>query len=644
MSLSNRRLLQMFALLAAWAVVVVARLAHVQLAQNDHYLARAQRQQERTLSLNPVRGSILDARGRVLAESVTAESIYADPQAISDRRALARRLATVRGLDLSAREIEAKLRSNSGFVWIARQVPVDIARQVRRLGLNGIDFIEEHRRAYPRATLAANVIGYVGVDGEGLAGIEYSFDGYVRGRPGKVTVLRDARRAMYTLVGGEGLNRAVDGNDVVLTIDAVVQFITERALKKAVDRYDGVGGSAIVMDARDGAILAMASVPTFDPNRFRDFPPSTWRNPNVHDTYEPGSTFKIVAAAAGLEEGTVTPSQIIDCGEGFIRIADIEIHEHNESKYGLMTFENVLVHSSNVGIIKVAQNVGEQRLYRYIRGFGFGERTGVLLPGEENGVLRRTTRWSQVSAASISIGQEIGVTPLQMVRALATVAGGGMRIEPRIIERVVDRSGKTIYAPARRESVRVISDRTAALLNEMLKAVVSRGTGVRAALSEHVAAGKTGTAQKAVKGGYSPDKFIASFGGYVPADRPRLVILVVVDEPRGEQYGGIIAAPAFQEIAEASLRYLGVPPSIPQRSIGARPSQLAAFSQKPPEAGRAAVPDLRGLDGRAAVAQATATGLLVQAVGSGVVTAQEPGPGEALPENRRITLTLAEGR
>ena len=644
MTLSNRRILQMFALLAAWAVVVVVRLAYVQLAKHDDYVARAQRQQERTLTLNPVRGSILDARGRVLAESVTAESIYADPQAIADRKAVAQRLASVRGLFLSAKEIEAKLRSNSGFVWIARQVPVDVARQVRRLGLPGIDFIEEHRRAYPRASLAASVIGYVGVDGEGLGGIEYSFDGYVRGRPGKVTVLRDARRAMYTLVGGEGMNRPVDGNDVVLTLDAVVQFIAERELKKAVDRFKGAGGSAIVMDVRDGSILAMASVPAFDPNRFRDYPSSSWRNANVHDTYEPGSTFKIVAAAAGLEEGVVTPSQVIDCGDGFIRIADIEIHEHNETKYGLMSFENVLVHSSNVGIIRVAQSVGEQKLYRYIRKFGFGERTGVLLPGEENGVLRRTTRWSQVSAASISIGQEIGVTPLQMVRALATVANGGVRVEPRIIERVVDPKGKTIYAPPRREPVRVISDRTAALLNEMLKAVVSRGTGVRAALNEHVVAGKTGTAQKAIKGGYSPDKFIASFGGYVPADRPRLAILVIVDEPRGEQYGGIIAAPAFKEIAEASLRYLGEEPSIPQRSIGARPALLAAFSQRVPEAGRAAVPDLRGLDGRAAVAQATASGLLVQAVGSGVVTAQKPNPGEALPQNRQITLTLAEAR
>lgn len=641
MTISQKRIVQIFAALTAWVVIVVAKLVYVQLIKHDHYESRAQKQQERTLSLLPVRGSILDARGRILAESVTAESIYADPQAVADRRAVANRLASVKGLRLNSKEIEAKLRSDSGFVWIARQVPLEVTAEVRRLGINGVDFIEEHRRAYPRNTLAANVIGYVGVDGEGLAGVEHSFNGYVRGRVGRVTVLRDARRGMY-LVGGEGANRAINGHDVVLTIDAVIQYVAERSLAKAVARYGATAGSAIVMDARNGAILAMASVPTFDPNRFGEFSPSVWRNRNVQDIYEPGSTFKIVAAAAGLEERVVTPSQILDCGDGFIRIGNIEIHEHNEVKYGLMTFEDVMVHSSNVGLIRVAFSVGEQKLYNYIRRFGFGERTGISLPGEAVGLLRRTSRWSQVSAASISIGQEIGVTPLQIVRALGTIANGGVRVEPRIVDRVVDAEGKTIYEPPRREPVRVVSDRTAALVNEMLKGVVSRGTGLRAAMTDHIVAGKTGTAQKAVRGGYSVDKFIASFGGYVPADRPRLVILVVVDEPKGEQYGGVIAAPVFKEISEAALRYLNVQPSIPQRSIGMQAPLLAAFSQQRPAAGRAVVPDLRGLDGRAAVAEATASGLLVQAFGSGVVTAQKPLPGEPLPVNRRISLVLAE--
>jgi len=640
MSKSGKRLLQIFAVLAAWAIIVVARLVQVQIVRHDEYMNRAVRQQERTLELSPVRGRILDARGRILAESIAAESIYADPQAITNRAAVAAKLAPI--LRIPHRDIEARLKSDAGFVWIARQVPLEIAAEVRKLRIVGIDFIEEHRRTYPRGSLAAAVIGYTGVDGEGLSGVEHSFDSYVRGKAGRVTVLRDARRGMY-LVGGEGLNRPVDGNHVVLTIDSVVQFITERALVKAVDKYRAIGGSAIVMDARNGSILAMASVPTFDPNRFRDFPATSWRNRNVQEIYEPGSTFKIVTAAAGLEEGIVTPSQILDCGDGAIQIADVEIHEHGDKKYHLLTFEDVMVHSSNVGTIRVALGLGEKRFYQYVRRFGFGERTGILLPGEASGLLRRLSRWSDVSAASISIGQEIGVTALQLVRAIATVANGGVRVGPRVIARVVGNDGKTVFQPEQQPPQRVVSERTAAILNEILKSVVYRGTGEKAALPEHVVAGKTGTAQKAIRGGYAPDKFIASFGGYVPADRPRLVILVIVDEPRGEQYGGIIAAPVFKEIAEGALHYLRVAPSVPQRSIGVERPALAAFSQQAAPVLRAAVPDLKGLDARAAIARATAAGLLVEAVGSGMVTTQKPGAGEALPGDRRVAITLAEG-
>ena len=641
MTLSQKRVIQIFAVLTAWALIVVARLIQVQLVRNDEYVARAQRQQERTLALNPVRGSILDARGRVLAESVAAESVYADPQAVGNRAAAARKLASIAGLRMTAREIEARLSSDAGFVWIARQIPVEVAREIRALKLTGIDFIEEHRRAYPRNSLAANVIGYVGIDGSGLAGIEHSFDAHVRGRAGKVTVLRDARRGMY-LVGGEGANRPLDGHDVVLTIDAVVQFLAEKALASAVGKYRATGGVAIVMDARDGSILAMASNPTFDPNRFAEFTPAQWRNRNVQDLYEPGSTFKIVAAAAGLEEGIVTPSQMIDCGDGFIRVANVDIHEHGGNRFGVISFRDVLAHSSNVGMVRIALSLGERRLYDYVREFGFGKRTGIELPGESNGLLRHTSKWSTLSTASIAIGQEIGATPLQIVRAFGAIANGGVTVEPHIVQHVADATGRSIYEPERAKPVRVISERTAAVLNELLKEVVANGTGKNAVLAEHVVAGKTGTAQKAARGGYSPDRFVASFAGYVPADRPRLVILVAVDEPRGEQYGGVIAAPAFREIAEGALRYLGVPATVPQRSIDASPTLLAAFSQKQPEAARAAVPDLRGLDARAAVAHATASGLLVQATGSGVVTSQIPNPGEALPSNRRIALVLAE--
>jgi cell division protein FtsI (penicillin-binding protein 3) len=630
MNSSHRRLLQIFAFLAAWALIVVARLAQVQLLHHDEYVARAQRQQERTLSLEPVRGSILDRKGRVLAESVAAVSVYADPQAIVDPAATARALAKVPSIDLSEDEIEDKLTSTGGFAWIARQLPLEAGAAIRSLKLTGIYLLDEHRRTYPRGGLAANVVGYVGVDGHGLAGIEHEFEAQVRGRAGKVTLLRDARRGMY-FVGGEGPNKPVDGSDVVLTIDSVVQFITERALAKAVTKWHAAGGTAIVMDPNDGSILAMASLPSFDPNHYRDFPPPTWRNRNVQEVYEPGSTFKIVTASAGLEEGVVTPSQILDCGNGGIQIGNVEIHEHGGNRYGMMSFEDVMLHSSNVGAIRVGMALGDDRFYRYIRKFGFGERTGIELPGETAGILRRTARWSQISGASISIGQEIAATPLQIVTAFATVANGGVRIAPRIVDRVVDATGDVVYRPQTSPPARVISEKTAAVLNEILKAVVARGTGENAALEEHIVAGKTGTAQKAVRGGYSADRFVASFGGYVPADRPRLAILVVVDEPKGAEYGGTVAAPAFKEIAEPVLRYLAVPPSIPSRTLRVQPTVLAKFSQEAASGARPGrLPDLRGMDVRAAVANATAAGLRVRTVGSGVVQTQLQMPGDVL--------------
>jgi cell division protein FtsI (penicillin-binding protein 3) len=641
MALSQRRLLQLFAFLAAWAVVIVFRLMQIQLVRHDHYVARAQKQQESTLALHPVRGSILDVRGRVLAESIAAESIYADPQAITDRRAAAKALAGLHGIGLTAREIDAKLRGNGSFAWIARQLPLEVTAEARKLKLPGIYFLEAHRRSYPRATLASNVIGYVGLDGDGLAGIEHSFDEQVRGTPGKVTLLRDARRGVY-LVGGDGANRPRDGHHVVLTIDSVVQFIAERALEQAMTKYRATGGSVLVMDPNDGSILAMASAPTFDPNRFREFAPVAWRNRNIQDLYEPGSTFKVVTAAAGLEEHLVTPSQIIDCGNGTITIGNITISEHDGHRYNLLSFEDVIVNSSNVGTVRVGLALGQQRFYQWIRRFGFGERTGLPLPGEASGLLRGTEKWTQVSPASIAIGQEIGVTPLQITRAVAAVATGGMMVEPRIVQRVIDDEGKTVYEPPRHAPKRVMSEKTAAVLNEILKAVVKRGTGERAALAEHVVAGKTGTAQKAGRGGYSADRHVGSFAGYAPADQPRLAILVVIDEPHGEYYGGAVAAPVFREVAEATLRYLGVAPSIPSRTIGIDRPLLAAFSQSHAPAGPAtAVPDLRGLDARAAIARAVASGLTVRAIGSGVVTSQDPEPGGALPSHRRLTLTFS---
>jgi cell division protein FtsI (penicillin-binding protein 3) len=641
----RRRVILISAFLTVWALVVAGRLFQIQIVRHDHYVTRAAKQQERTLDLAPVRGSIYDRKGRVLAESVVAKSIYADPQAVRDPRDTAKKLAAIKALGVSARDLERKLRNGSEFAWIARQVPDEVAAQVEKLSLTGIYSLEEHKRSYPKRHLAASVLGYVSVDGEGLAGVEHSFEEYVRGRSGKVTLLRDARRGMY-LVGGEGKNAPVDGMHVVLTIDEVIQFISERALRKAVVERRATSGSVTVLDPASGAVLAMASYPDFDPNDFRSSPASSWRNRPVQDLYEPGSTFKIVTAAAGLEERLVTPSQLIDCGDGSIEIARTRIKEHGNHRYGLIAFEDVLAHSSNVGTIRVGLSLGQRRFYQYVRKFGFGEKSGIRLPGEGDGILRPPQRWSALSNAVISIGQEIAATPLQVAAATATIAAGGIRRQPYIVDRVVDEAGNVIWKHTPPPGERVVSEKTAAILNEMLKTVVLRGTGQKAALAEHVVAGKTGTAQKAARGGYSADKFVASFAGYVPADRPALVILVAIDEPRGEHYGGSIAAPVFKEIAESALRYMEVEPSVPVRRVPIPATRLAAFSQPQRPSGPAVasgagavVPDLRGLDARAAVARAVSSGFLVEATGSGVVTAQVPEPGESAPR-RTIALTL----
>jgi cell division protein FtsI (penicillin-binding protein 3) len=648
MPISRRRLILLMVFLTAWGGAVVYRLHQIQIQRHESYVRRALNQQERTVTLAPLRGSVYDRAGRVLAESVVSDSFYADPQALTDPAVTAAALAKVDGIAASAEELERRFRRQGEFAWIVRQASPALSAEIRSLGLEGVYSLEEHKRSYPKNRLASNILGYVSVDGEGLAGIEHSFDQYARGRAGKVTLLRDARRGSY-LVGGEGINAAVDGHHVVLTIDEVIQFLAEKALQAAVERHHAVAGSVVVLDPHSGAVLALASVPNFDPNRFGTYPPSAWRNRPVQDLYEPGSTFKIVTAAAAIEEGLVTPTQIIDCGMGGIEIGRVRIRENAGKRFGLMSFESVLAHSSNVGTIRVGLSLGQQRLYDYVRLFGFGEKCGIELPGEGEGLVRPVAKWSSLSNAVISMGQEIGVTPLQIAQATAVIASGGIRYPVHIVDRVVDSEGNTVYRPEREEPRRIISERTAAVVNEMLKVAVSQGTGKNAALSDYAVAGKTGTAQKAVRGGYSREKFVASFAGYVPADRPRLVILAVIDEPRGTHYGGAVAAPVFRELAEGALRYLEVDPSLPVRELPLEGIRLATFSQSPPSGAATVaadpqsadqIPDLRGLDSREAVARAIRAGYEVSSTGSGFVAEQTPSPGSSGGAERHIRLKL----
>ncbi|MBW3670429.1 MAG: penicillin-binding protein 2 [Acidobacteria bacterium] len=566
MMIQRRRMILLFAALTAWTIIVIVRLGQIQLSRHDEYVRRAGRQQERTFALAPVRGSIFDAQGRLLAESVVSHSLYADPQSIEEVSTVVERIGSIEGLGVREDVLRKRLGRGGEFAWLARQVDDELYEKVMNLGLPGIYSVEEHRRRYPNERLLSSVLGIVGIDGEGLAGVEHSLDKFVRGRPGVVTLLRDARRGMYMVSSDTG-DGPVDGHNLVLTIDEVIQYITEHALEQAVEGSGAKSGTAIVVNPHNGAILAMASFPDFDPNAYGSYPQSAWRNRVVQDVYEPGSTFKIVTAAAAIEEGVVTPSELIDCGDGSIVLGPKTVREHGGHAYGVISFEDVLVESSNVGTIRVGLRLGPERLYDYSRRFGFGERTGLELPGESVGILRAVDQWSGMSTGVISIGQEIAATPLQVVMATAVIANGGMRVSPRIVDRVVDEDGQTVFQPPPTQPIRVVSEKTAAVMNEMLKAVVFRGTGGKASLPEYVVAGKTGTAQKAGPGGYLPNETIASFTGYVPADRPRLAILVAIDEPRTSQYGGEIAAPVFREIAERSLRYMRVEPAFPRRVI-----------------------------------------------------------------------------
>lgn len=639
MPVTRSRLLLLAAALTVWGAVIVARLVYLQVVQHEQWEARAARQQERTVSLSPVRGAIRDREGRILAQSVMSRSIYADPTAVVDAGTVAKKLASIDDLELDARSLEKRLSAKSEFAWVARQVSDETAAAIEQMELPGIYSLDEPSRVYPQETLAAPLIGFVSIDGEGLGGAELASDRWARGHASKVTLLRDARRGTYQ-VGAD--TKAVDGLDVHLTIDEVVQYIAESAVQNAVDRYRAAGGTAVVVEPSSGAVLAVASVPTFNPNQFGDYPPSRWRNRAVQDLYEPGSTFKIVTAAAAIEEGLVTPSQLIDCEQGFIEIAGRRVREHDSKRYGLMSFEDVLVNSSNVGTIKVGLALGPERMYRWFRRFGFGEPTGIQLPGEAGGILRPVERWSKLSNAILSIGQEIGTTSLQMTQAAATIANGGVMKPLHVIDRVVDAEGQVVWEQPPVAGERIVSERTAALLNEMLKSVVTRGTGTNAALAEHAVAGKTGTAQKAGRHGYVPGRYVSSFVGWVPADRPRLVILVTIDEPRGAYYGGVVAAPVFREIAEASLRYLEVEPSVPTRKLALPSGRLATFSQSPPAgelppAGGA--PDLHGLDARSAAAIAVAAGWDIRLEGDGVVTRQIPPAGVAR-EDRVLRVHL----
>ncbi len=556
------RILGIFILLLLSLGGVAAKLFFLQIHQGDRLAERATKQYERRLPIVSRRGTIYDRAGRELAVSMRVSSVFAQPAAIEHPARVARALAPILGQ--SVKELQGRLTSERTFIWIQRQLDPAQSGAITDLNLKGIGLFPESRRYYPRQERAAHVLGLVGLDDRGLEGLEFHYDDLLGGQPQFVVAQQDALGRIVFRREQARPQRPIF--DLTLTIDEVLQYIAERELQRAIDRSRAKAGTAIVMDPWTGEILALANVPTFDPNNYRKASSAARRNRAATDAFEPGSVFKVILAAGAFEEGVVRPGDRFHGEYGTIEVSGITIRDHE--KFGWLTVQQILAQSSNVGAIKIGQKLGKSLYYHYINGFGFGTLTGLDLPGEAPGLMRRPKGWSNLSLPVLSLGQEISVTPIQMATAFAAVANGGSLVRPHVVRSLRSQDGSLQRQVEPVVIRQVISAQTAQTLLAMLRAVVEDGTGKEAALAEYTVAGKTGTAQKLdpATGRYSPQKVVASFVGAVPAEHPRLVILVVIDDPDTLRWGGSVAAPAFREIARDALKYLQVPPS-PTRDV-----------------------------------------------------------------------------
>jgi cell division protein FtsI (penicillin-binding protein 3) len=638
------RVLVLAGILALAFTGVVGRLGWLQIVRHGDLAALAERQYSRTVVLQAQRGPIVDRQGAPLATSSPAESLFAQPRAVGDPVRVAARLSPLVGL--SERELHAALISGKSFVWLRRRLPPATAAAVRALREPGLGFLPEPLRLYPNRELGAHVVGFEGVDG-GLEGIERSMNDVLSGTPGKAVVGRDA-------LGREVVTEAViqqpaPGHGVMLTLDRTIQYLAEREIDAAYRRTQARAAMAVAMDPRTGDVLAMAVRPTFNPNAFMDASRESWRNRAVTDPFEPGSTFKIIMAAAALEEGVVRPDDRIWAENGRITIAKTTIHDWK--KYGWLTFGEVLQNSSNVGSIKVGLSLGRERYYRYMTAFGFGSLTGIGLAGESRGQLRDPQRWSALSLPTMSIGQEISVTAMQMIAAFGAIANGGTLMQPRLVRAVFDAEGHETRRFEPQAVRQVITAETTRTLTRLMTQVVSAGTGHNAAIAGYEVAGKTGTAQKLdpVTHRYSRNPGVLSFIGFVPADEPRLVMLVMLDEPKNEKWGSEAAAPIFSAIGTEVLRYLEVPPGdAAPLSIVTGPAEgtagrvrLASAALEEPALEARVMPDLRGRTLRQALAMLAPLGVGVKVAGrGGRVADQLPPAGETLEAEAGVRLTL----
>lgn len=637
---------------------VMGRAWDLQVVRADELREMAERQYVRRIHIPAKRGAIYDRSMNELAVSVRAPSIYVNGREFAreggDAEAAADRLAAL--LEVERADVLRALTSDRYFVWIRRWVPPERAEQVEALEIPGVEITYESRRYYPNRELAGHLIGFAGIDSQGLEGLERRYDELLRGQQGGIRGLRDARG---NLVFSEDLlaDQTPEGHSLVLTIDRTIQHISEVELAAAVSTFEARAGMVVVVDPRNGEILAIANEPNFNPNNFTSFRPEEWRNRAVHDQFEPGSTFKIFTIAAALNAGVIRPDDTIFCENGRMQIADYTIHDSHRD--GWLSVTQVLQRSSNIGAARIALELGRPTFYRYIRRFGFGEPTGIGLPGETAGRLHHWRHWYDVDVATVAFGQGVGVSTLQLAMAMAAIADGGRLHEPLLVRRVLGPDGSVVQEFTPRVRRRVVSRQVARLVADMMTAVTEEGgTGTDAALEGYLVAGKTGTAQMAdlEHGGYEEDAWLSSFVGFVPADRPRLAIAVVLVEPVINHYGGQTAGPAFRRIADQALRYLGVPPNRQDRRSddeeGNESDDEAAevADETPPSLEQETLaddeahpdwpqmPDFTNMSIRQALRTAQEAGLMVIVEGTGRAVEQAPRPGRRVDPERRPVI------
>ncbi|MCX5668828.1 MAG: penicillin-binding transpeptidase domain-containing protein [Candidatus Omnitrophica bacterium] len=553
MYISNyrRKCEAVFLIFFIFLLLCIGRLFFIQFFRSDYLASLAKKQHNQLVELEPRRGTIYDCNLKAQAFNMSMDSLYAVPSVIKNKESVVNQLLSI--LDVERSYLVERLSRKKSFIWLARKLTPEKAERTRKLNIKGLGFLKETKRIYPNSYLASHIIGFSGMDNIGLEGIERGFNNYLKGSPGWAIFLRDARLKKLDI--WEKMVLPQDGMDLILTIDEVIQYIAERELDKAFNDFHAKGASIVVMDPHTGRILAMANRPTYDLNDHASVSKDSIRNRAICDLFEPGSVFKIVTASAALEEKKVSESDVFFCENGAYRVGGRILHDH--TSHGNLTFKQVIEESSNIGTVKVAQLLGADTLYRYIKAFGFGSKLGIDLSGEISGMISPPRAWSKTSITAVPIGQEVGVTALQLASAISVIANGGQLMKPYIIDSVRDNQGRIIKQNKPVLIRKVISVDTAMRIKKILTGVIEEGTGKLGKVLGFSAAGKTGTAQKLEpNGSYSHNKFVASFIGFCPAEDPLLTIVVTVDEPHPYYFGGVVAAPVFQKVAGDVIRYL----------------------------------------------------------------------------------------